>query len=267
VKEFMVESLITLTTDFGESSPYVAALKGVILGIHPAVQILDLSHQIPPQDLGYAAFFLKNAIPFFPTGVIHLVVVDPGVGSNRALLYVETDRHRLLVPDNGCWALLASACSSTVVRRLDQPAYRRPEVSATFHGRDILAPAAAWLSRGLNPELLGPITHDWIRFELPAPLLERESATGEVIFVDHFGNLITNIPGDVLRSLASRPLRITVGREPIARAVRTYADADAGAPVALVSSSDLVEIAVNHGNAARQLGATIGTAVTINALP
>ncbi|HEV3205022.1 MAG TPA: SAM-dependent chlorinase/fluorinase, partial [Gemmataceae bacterium] len=125
--------LITLTTDFGEDSPYVAAMKGVILGIHPEARIIDLSHHIPPQDIRHAAFFLKNSIPYFPTGVIHVVVVDPGVGSGRALFYVAVAGHQLLVPDNGCWTLLIPACGGPVqVRRLTQAQYWRPQVAATF---------------------------------------------------------------------------------------------------------------------------------------
>src|SRR5688572_122741 len=125
-------------------------MKGVLLGVHPSVRILDLSHQIPPQDVRHAAFFLAAAIPYFPAHVLHVVVVDPGVGSERALLYVETDGHRLLAPDNGCWTELARAAARPpIVIRLAEPRYWRPEVSATFHGRDILAPVAGHLSLGV----------------------------------------------------------------------------------------------------------------------
>src|SRR5262249_28116148 len=142
----MSDIIITLTTDFGDDSPYVAAMKGVILGINPRARLVDLSHNIPAQDLRYANFFLAASIPYFPAEAIHVVVVDPGVGTDRALLYVVVDGHRLLVPDNGCWTRPAniSAVPPRVIR-LAEPRYWRHPVSATFHGRDILAPVAAHL--------------------------------------------------------------------------------------------------------------------------
>jgi S-adenosylmethionine hydrolase len=264
----MVRSVVTLTTDFGEDSPYVAAVKGVVLGIDPQARILDLSHQIPPQQLRHTAFFLASAIPYFPRGVIHVVVVDPGVGSERALLYVETAGHRLLVPDNGCWTPLAERGSwPPLVRRLAEPGYWRTPVSATFHGRDILAPVAGWLSRGLNPDLLGPTIDDWIRLEWPVPLLGPDRLAGEVLFVDRFGNLITNIPGSAVAALSSQRVRITVGPEEVVRQVRTYAEAEPGTPVALISSAGLLEVAVNQGHAAQRLGAALGTPVNVARLP
>jgi S-adenosyl-L-methionine hydrolase (adenosine-forming) len=260
-------STITLTTDFGEDSPYFAALKGVILVTNPRARLLDLSHNIPPQEVRHAAFFLASAIPYFPRDVIHVVVVDPGVGSERALLYVEAGGHRLLVPDNGCWTPLSDlAPSPPRVRKLAEPRYWRSSVTATFHGRDILAPVAGWLSRGLNPELLGPSLTDWVRLEWPVPRLEPDRLAGEVLFVDHFGNLITNVPGEALAAFAGRPVRITVGPEEVRRRVRTYAEVEPGTTVALVSSGGLLEVAVNQGNAADRLRARVGTPVTVTAL-
>jgi len=146
----MAEVPITLTTDFGEGSPYVAAMKGVVLALNPNARLLDLSHTIPPQDLYHAAFFLRSALPYFPPGTIHVIVVDPGVGTSRAALYVETAGERLLVPDNGCWTPFAQTVAQPpVVVRLAEPRYWRPHVSATFHGRDIFAPVAAHLSLAL----------------------------------------------------------------------------------------------------------------------
>src|SRR5258708_2611532 len=146
----MHDPIITLTTDFGEDSPYVAAMKGGILGINSCARLLDLSHQIPPQDVRHASFFLAAAIPYFPSDVLHVIVVDPGVGTDRALLYVVVQGHRLLVPDNGCWTELErGAIGPPKVLRLAEQRYWRQEVSATFHGRDILAPVAGHLSLGL----------------------------------------------------------------------------------------------------------------------
>ena len=257
----MPDAIITLTTDFGEDSPYVAAMKGVILGINSCARLLDLSHQIPPQDVRYAAFFLHSAIPYFPPEALHVVVVDPGVGTERALLYVEVNSHRLLAPDNGCWSMLARSTSPRVVRLADQH-YWRPNVSATFHGRDILAPVAGHLSRGLDPSLLGPRVTDWKEIDLPEPVREQNGLRGEVLFVDHFGNLITNIPGETLTA-KGHPVRVKVDEVDVSRWVRSYAEAEAGAVIALVSSAGLLEIAINQENAARELGAGVGTSVHI----
>jgi S-adenosylmethionine hydrolase len=263
----MPDPIITLTTDFGEESPFVAAMKGVILGINPSARIVDLSHQIPPQNLDHAAFFLAAAIPYFSQTALHVIVVDPGVGTERALLYVELGGHRLLVPDNGCWTeLKASPDQPLRVIRLAEPRYWRQPVSATFHGRDILAPVAGHLSLGVDPGRLGPQVQEWVRFERRQPLLDPERLAGEVVFMDRFGNLITNIPGQAL-SLLVGPLRFRVGSEEVARQVRTYAEAKPGMPVALVSSSGMLEIAVTNGNAAKQLGARVGTPVLVMPVP
>jgi S-adenosylmethionine hydrolase len=259
----MADPLITLTTDFGTESPYVAAMKGVILGINPGARLLDLSHQVPPQDVRYAAFFLAGAIPYIPAGVLHVVVVDPGVGSERAVLYVEVDGHRLLVPDNGCWtSLLRDAGPVPRVLRVEEPRYWRQPVSATFHGRDIFAPVAGHLSLGLDPSLLGPTAAEWVRLTVSRPTTGMNSISGEVIFVDHFGNLITNIPAEQLQP----PDVLQLGKRTYRRRfrwVRTYAEAAPGALVALVSSNGMLEVAVAQGNAARKLAATVGTPVTV----
>src|SRR5438876_1113538 len=189
-------ALVTLTTDFGDGSPYVAALKGSVLTVRADVTLLDLSHRIPPQDVRHAAFFLRAALPYFPREVIHVVVVDPGVGTERALLYVEAGVHRLLVPDNGCWTELARGVAEPpTVLRLAEPRYWRPQVSATFHGRDILAPVAGHLSHGLDPRQLGPPAGAWVRLEVPAPTLGPDRLAGAVVFLDDFGHLLTYIPG------------------------------------------------------------------------
>jgi S-adenosylmethionine hydrolase len=259
------EPLITLTTDFGEGSAYVAAMKGVVLSINRRARLLDLSHAIPPQDLRYAAFFLRSALPYFPAGTLHVIVVDPGVGTARAALYVEAAGQRLLVPDNGCWTEFArTAAAPPRVRRLTEARYWRPEVSATFHGRDIFAPAAAHLSLGFDPALFGPVLEDWVRLDLPAPVCAPDLLTGEVVFVDPFGNLITNLPG---AAWAGRAARVTLGETAVTRCVRTYGEAPAGALVALSSSVGTLEVAVVQGNAARQLGLGVGTAVRVELYP
>jgi S-adenosyl-L-methionine hydrolase (adenosine-forming) len=257
----MAEPLITLTTDFGQAAPYVAAMKGAILAVNPQARLIDLTHQIPPQNLRYTAFFLNAAIPCFPADALHVVVVDPGVGTERALLYIEVNGHRLLVPDNGCWTILARPGRPKVIR-LSEARYWRHPISPTFHGRDILAPVAGHLSRGLDPRQLGPEAADWSRLELPSPSRDAATIRGEVLFVDCFGNLITNIASEALPS-ASLHLRVLVAQTEITRRGRTYQDTAPDTLVALISSSGLLEIAINQGNAARQIGASVGTPVVV----
>jgi len=259
----MTERLITLTTDFGDGSPYVAAMKGVILGINPEARLLDLSHRIPPQDVRHAAFFLREALPYFPREALHVIVVDPGVGTERSLLYVEVGP-RLLVPDNGCWTDLARAVGTApTVIRLAEPRYWRPEVSATFHGRDILAPVAGHLSRGLDARLLGPPVHDWVSLKAPALTLEPDRLTGEVVFIDDFGNLLTNIPGAGVLAWRDRSVRIMVAGHEVHRRVRTYSEAEPGTLVALVSSGGMLEVAVSQGSAAELLAVRVSALVEV----
>ncbi|MBI1913601.1 MAG: SAM-dependent chlorinase/fluorinase [Planctomycetes bacterium] len=268
------ERLVTLTTDFGEGSPYVAAMKGVLLSANPSARVVDLGHSIPPQDVRHAAFFLASCLPYFPSGTIHVIVVDPGVGTERALLHIEAGGHHLLAPDNGCWTLAAAQLTKAspnlptlTVRRLTEPRFWRHPVSSTFHGRDILAPVAAFLSLGGDPKELGCPVAQWVRHDLPAPVLEPQRLAGEVVFVDPFGNLLTNIPGEAFLTLASEAVRVVVGTREGTRVVRTYGEAGRGTLIALVSSCGLLEVAVAEGNAAHELGGAAGTPVVVNTLP
>lgn len=258
--------LVTLTTDFGDSSPYVAAMKGVILGLDPSARLVDLGHGLPPQDVRHAAFFLAGCLPFFPPDTIHVVVVDPGVGTARALLHVEAGGQHLLGPDNGCWTLaVAQMGAAPRVRRLAERWFWRESVSSTFHGRDILAPVAAHLARGVRPEELGPLVSEWVELPFPRARTEPDRLRGEVVFVDHYGNLISNIPGAAFRELVRGPVRVRVGRRVVTQCVDTYAEADPGTPVALVSSGGWLEVAVTGGNAAAVLRARVGTPVEVAA--
>jgi S-adenosylmethionine hydrolase len=255
--------LITLTTDFGEDSPYVAAMKGVILSTNPAAHLVDLSHQIPPQDVRHGAFFLAGALPYFPPGTLHVVVVDPGVGTDRAVLHVEWHGQRLLVPDNGVWTLLPGA-NEAQVRHVTNAALFREAVSATFHGRDIFAPVAGHLGRGVSATELGPVVKEWVRVEVPEPQITTGPVIGEVVFVDRFGNLITNIPASAIR--ADGQERVSVGGGNARRTIRwvgAYGEAPAGTLVALISSFGTVEVAEVQGNAAARLRAGVGTRVSV----
>jgi S-adenosylmethionine hydrolase len=258
----MRDAIITLTTDFGAAAPYAAAMKGVILALNPAARLVDLTHQVPPQDVRHAAFFLASALPYFPDGTIHVVVVDPGVGTDRAILYVETGGQRLLAPDNGCWTLLPKVPPRVI--RLAEPRFWRQPVSATFHGRDVFAPVAGHLSLGTDPALLGPSAEGWVRLPVPDPHPIANGFTGEVIFIDDFGNIITNVRADGTQkpdrlTLAGASLRQGAGF----RWVRSYGEAEPGSLVALVSSTGLFEVAVSGGNAAARLGVRVGDAVTV----
>jgi S-adenosylmethionine hydrolase len=255
----MNEITVTLTTDFGEASPYVAAMKGGILSINPRARLLDLTHQIPPQNVRHAAYYLASALPYFPGSALHVVVVDPGVGTERAILYIESGGHRLLAPDNGCWTQLVGAGRSPTVIRVADSRYWRQPVSDTFHGRDIFAPVAGHLSLGLDPRLLGPPASQWIQLTIPEPRVESRVVYGQVVFVDDFGNLISNIS----RSLLTDPAIVRIANTEIRRWVRSYGEAKEGDLVALLSSNGTVEVAVCQGNAANHLKLGINAPVQI----
>jgi S-adenosylmethionine hydrolase len=259
----MATPLITLTTDFGVASPYVAVMKGVILSINPAATIVDLTHAIPAQDLRNASYFLGTAVPYFPSGSIHVCVVDPGVGSSRAALVAEAGPQRLIGPDNGIFTAAFRKLGGTPsVRRLANSRFWRQSVSATFHGRDIFAPVAAHLSLGIKPEELGPVHTDPVMLSPRTAVTFGKRWQGEVQFVDDFGNLITNVPACKLKCL---PVKVSVGNGPLVplRWVRTYADAASGELVCLFSSDGFFEIAEVNGNAARRLGIEAGAEVEL----
>ncbi|HEY1377922.1 MAG TPA: SAM-dependent chlorinase/fluorinase [Gemmataceae bacterium] len=252
--------VVTLTTDFGDGSSYVAAMKGALLAVNPAARLLDLTHRLPPQDLTAAAYFLADALPWFPPGTVHVVVVDPGVGTDRAALCVEWNGQVILVPDNGCWtALLRAGDPPPPVYRLENRRFWQPDVSATFHGRDIFAPAAGHLTLGVKPAELGPPVAEWVRLTLPQPEITAGGVRGVVVIVDSFGNLVTNIPAAAMPPGA----RVQIGGQPVPRRVRTYGDAEPGALVALIGSSGRLEVAVVNGSAAARLGFGTGTPVEV----
>jgi S-adenosylmethionine hydrolase len=266
----MPQPLITLTTDFGEASPYVAAMKGVIFSFAPEVQIVDLGHQVPPQDVWHGAYFLAQAVPFFPPHALHVAVIDPGVGTQRRLLYCEAGPHRLLLPDNGLITFLADAQPLRRVVHLAEPNYWRPTPSRTFHGRDILAPVAARLALGEAPERLGPPLEPVELHRLP---IAQGKATpqeieGSIVFVDHFGNLITNLGMDLLAQAGWTPtpgseLRLSIPAAHPCRWVQTYGEAASGELVALFGSGGFVELAVVNGSAAARLNLPRGSMITL----
>jgi S-adenosylmethionine hydrolase len=256
-------AIITLTSDFGLTAPYVAVMKGVILSIDPDAAILDLSHSIRPQDLRHAGYFLRTTVPHFPQGTIHVAVIDPGVGSERRAIYAEAGGQRLVGPDNGIFTGVFQATGgATRIHELTNHRFWRPQVSDTFHGRDIFAPVAAHLSRGVDPCELGPELANPVELPSHSAVTFGQKWEGEVQFVDDFGNLITNIPSSKLKSL---PLTVSLGgsRPEVLAWVRTYSEAAPGQLVCLFSSDGYYEIAEVNGNAARRLGADVGTVVVL----
>jgi len=175
-------SIITLTTDFGTVSPYVAAMKGVLLGINPDARLIDLTHDVPPQNIVHAGFFLAGAVPYFPASAVHLVVVDPGVGSSRAILCIELAGHVLVGPDNGFWCVLSQRLAARPnVYRVDEKCWGLPRVSNTFHGRDLMAPVAARLSQGYAPESVGECFENWCRLDQPGARVTGSEIRGTII--------------------------------------------------------------------------------------
>jgi S-adenosylmethionine hydrolase len=269
-------AVITLTTDFGPGDAYVAAMKGVILGINPAAVLIDISQAVAPQDIRQAAFILGTAFPFFPPRTIHLAVVDPGVGTGRKAIILRTPHADFVAPDNGIltFALqdaggapsdnghvnLAPGSGLEAVA-IAEPRFQRSPVSATFHGRDIFAPAAAHLSLGVPLADIGEPVDSLVAFPVPVPRRTPEGGLiGSILHIDGFGNLITNIKaGDLPGNTA--PVAVTVGGETITGLSRTYGDAEG--LLALIGSSDRLEIALKNGNAAACLQARIGDVVQV----
>ena len=253
--------LITLMTDFGQKDGYVAAMKGVILSIAPEVQLVDITHSIAPQDVLEAAFVLASAAPYFPQDAIHLIVVDPGVGSARRALAVKTSQGIYVAPDNGVLApSLKSEPPAAIISLTNERFWRTLDPSRTFHGRDIFAPVAAHLAGGTPIERMGDEVQTIEGLELPK-VIEDANGTmrGKIVHVDHFGNLISNIAESALE----RNMRVQIRGEEIGQVQQTYAHVAPGEPVALVGSHGYLEIAIRNGNAAERLGARRGSQVTL----
>jgi S-adenosylmethionine hydrolase len=250
----MTRRLITLLTDFGTRDAFVGIMKGVILGINPAVTLVDLSHEVPPQDIPVGALLLRSAAAFFPPGTIHVAVVDPGVGSARRALLIETSRAFFIGPDNGLLSLAVPAEAAIRIVQLTSMQYFLTPCSDTFHGRDVFAPVAAHLSLGVSTEQFGPPISTLERLRLPA--IEREGTTlvGRVIYIDHFGNVTTNVTEVDLRPFSRETLLVSIDRVQIRGVANSYASAGVGAPVALINSWGMLEIAVRNGSAAQRFG-------------
>ena len=250
-----VSGVITLTSDFGLTDPYVGIMKGVVLSLNPKAHIVDISHQVEAGSIFQGAVILEAACAFFPAGSIHVAVVDPGVGSNRRPIILKTETHLFVGPDNGIFWPIISSHQNMEIIHLTESRYFLPNVSCTFHGRDIFAPVAAYLSRGVDPLSMGPVITDPVSLEFPLPQQGKDVLTGQVTRVDHFGNLITNIHKiDLEQFLGSNRPVIRIGSLIISGMQKAYADAGEGQGLSLIGSSGFLEISVNAGRACDVVG-------------
>ena len=264
----MAGSIVALLTDFGSRDPYVGMMKGVILGINPMLNLVDLTHEIAAQHVRQAAIVLSASCRYFPPGTLFLVVVDPGVGSARRALVAQVPQYTFIAPDNGVLGPVTEEAGDCRVVQVTNDAYFRPHVSRTFHGRDIFAPIAAWLSRGVAADRMGHRITDFARLPLSRPqVLADGSLTGEVIYKDRFGNLITNLSESfVQREWGPGPWEaMTAGIEThVVCGLRSYyGEAPPGAVGMIIDSWGLLEIFVNRGHAGHALGVGEGARVQV----
>lgn len=252
-------SVITLCTDFGSYDSYAASMKGVILGINPKATIIDVTHNIPAHNIAAAAFVLNGYYSYFPKNSVHVVVVDPGVGGRRYDMVLRTRDYLFIGPDNGVFSYILISQPSVCYELKS-----RHTVSTTFHGRDIFAPAAARLSIKWDRSVVGNIIRRPVILDSPKPIISSRGITGEVIHIDHFGNLITNIPSDKLKiRTVNKSLAIFIKGVKINGIQETYERCGNGLPCAIINSSGLLEIAVNSGSAHEKLGVNRGDKVNV----
>lgn len=260
--------VVTLTTDFGIHDSYVGTMKGVILRIHPEVRLIDISHRINPQDILEASLVLDSAYRFFPAGAVHVAVVDPGVGGKRKPMILCAGEHYFVGPDNGIFTRVLEAESDVRAFEIREPAYLLPNICDTFHGRDIFSPVAAYLARGVDPASFGPALGSPMHLELASPRIWEDEIRGEVIHIDSFGNILSNIAnGQFAEVVKDREFRILINGKSIGRLCRTYEEQERGRTLALFGSSGLLEIAVAEGRADRRIGASKGDTVLVQIYP
>lgn len=254
--------IITLTTDFGTRDAYVAQMKGVILERCPDARIIDLSHEVAVRDVTEAALFVSAAVPRFPRNSYHVIVIDPGVGTERFPIALRLEGRTVFCPNNGVFTMLGHRLSLNEARVIASPDFMVDNVSATFHGRDIFAPAAATLACGADFNDIGPPLESPLRLNVSEPIQNGDGTmTGHVIHVDRFGNLVTNISRSMLDVFGFTRLRI--GQVELEEIRRTYGDVPEGEAAALIGSTGFLEIAVNRRSASSELGQGKGSVVTI----
>lgn len=261
----MSNPIITLTTDYGTNDHLVGVLKGVILKINPEATIVDITHAVTPYDLLDGALVIASAYPYFPPRTIHVVIVDPGVGTERRPILVSGQNQYFIAPDNGVLSGVYEKEQNVAVRHLTSEHYFLHPVSKTFHGRDVFAPVAGWLSKHWQPASMGELIEDFKRFAMPKPKEADGVLKGVVLKVDSFGNLITNFRVEDLapESLEKGEVHFQVGNHEVTRMVLMFASGNPEEPVAYIGSSGYVEIAVNKGHASKTLGIGRGTPVLL----
>jgi S-adenosylmethionine hydrolase len=262
------QNLISLTTDYGTRDHFVGSMKAVLLTINPAAVLVDISHEVATYSIIDAAFTIGHAYPFFPSGTVHLVVVDPDVGSDRRPLLVQTGKYYFVGPDNGVLSFIYEREERVLVRHITAEHYFLQPVSRTFHGRDVFSPIAAWVSKGIEPSNFGPEIGDYRRFAGLNPQVESESlARGIILKADKFGNLITNFSVAGFPQFVKQPappFRIEIAGRQISTLRNTFAEGAAGEVFAIVGSTGYVELVCNRGSAARLLNAGPGADVVLN---
>ncbi|MSO19159.1 MAG: hypothetical protein EXQ56_01645 [Acidobacteria bacterium] len=260
-------SIVTLTTDFGTSDPYVGIMKGAILNVNPEAELVDITHDIRAYDVMEAAYAVAQAYSYFPPRTIHLIVVDPGVGTPRRPLLVTAGRYHFICPDNGVLSVVLAKEEGITVRAITSTHYYLEPVSNTFHGRDIFAPVAGWLSRRVETEKFGEPITDHVRYAPPTPKrLNEKLVKGVIIHVDRFGTLRTNLtPADVpeIFGLDPKPFKIVVGKCEVTQVRQAYAEGAQGEVFAIVGSAGFIEIASNRASAAQAVGTGKGTEVGV----
>ncbi len=262
----MHRPVITLTTDFGLSDHFAGAMKGVILSICPAAEIVDISHDVGPYQISEAAFLLAQSYRYFPRGTVHVVVIDPGVGTSRRPILAEAAGHRFVAPDNGVLSMIY-AREKHKVRWVTAEKYFLRPVSQTFHGRDIFAPVGAHLARGVAAAKMGKIITDYMRLHSERPVrTARRGWTGEILKIDRFGNLITNFPAAEFAEIEKRPFEMSAGMQIVARLARNYAECAPGELFVIAGSSGYLEISSSQASAARMLGCGAGAPVELRIL-
>jgi S-adenosylmethionine hydrolase len=260
----MKRPVITLLTDFGSEDHYAGAMKGVLLGICRGAQLVDISHEITPYAITEAAFSLSQAWTCFPEGTVHLIVVDPGVGSARRPILAEAAGHHFVAPDNGVLTMVYDAVPAHEVREITVSRYFRHPVSGTFHGRDIFAPVAANLANGVDSAECGKRIEDYLRLTFARPIRTGPNTwEGTILKVDRFGNLITNFDCGTWQRLASEPFEMRVGAHAVSRIASNYAEMDTGELFAIAGSAGFLEVSINRGNAAKASGARSGDALEL----
>jgi S-adenosylmethionine hydrolase len=253
--------LITLTSDFGLADSYVAQMKGVILSINPSSMIVDITHDISKFNIQTGAFMLASAAPCFPKGTIHVAVVDPGVGTKRRALIIKTKQGYFIGPDNGLLILAAERQGIIAIYELTNPKFMLSEISGTFHGRDVFAPAAAYTEKGVKPSRFGPRVDEPVRPEFVQVKHEKDSILCRVLHVDSFGNIITNLKK---ADIPSENLSIKIQDAPLKlKLKKTYGETKPKDTMALIGSHGFLEIAINRGNAAEKYKAKMGAEITV----